>query len=320
MRLLTRCAYYPTSTVVGHIPRFTSTARSLFIRRGGSIYCTITGSRRYSRDIPQGEMEISCTFCFMRNGGELKKLKNFFTKTPLGSDDNTAKHVVLDTDTISTSTMKALSSSKDGLVQSSSPDVVVVRQPSPGPTAVLTNTISLYDQPLFSTEGSVNQSNIEICHQPLSSDIQSQSKIGKASSQNPKAVGTLESRTTVIDHSLPNPLLDQSILWVSFERRVLHVNDKLLIQNKELTDKHINFVQSMIKKKFSTIGGLCSTLLLNKSSSRDNRTVKIVHCKKRRHWITASTKWYQNNEVAVYDSVFKRLDLETRTTIMRIFG
>jgi len=77
-------------------------------------------------------MEIPCTFCFVGNGGEIKKPKNFFKTTPLGSDDNTAKHVVLDTDTVSASTMKAPSSSKDrlALVQSSSPDVVVVEQPS----------------------------------------------------------------------------------------------------------------------------------------------------------------------------------------------
>ena len=77
-----------------------------------------------------------------------------------------------------------------------------------------------------------------------SSDVQSQSTIGKASSQNPKAVEALESSTTVTDHSLPNPLLDQSILWVSFKRCVLHVSDKLLVQNEEeLADKHMNFAQ-----------------------------------------------------------------------------
>ena len=128
--------------------------------------------------------------------------------------------------------MKALSSSKDKLVQSSSPDVVVVEQPSsPGPTAVSTSIIALYDQPLFSTvkEGSVDQSNTELSYLPSSLDIESQSTIGKASSQNPKAGKTSESSTIVIDHSLPNPLLDQSTLWVSFERCVLHVSDKLLI-------------------------------------------------------------------------------------------
>ena len=123
---------------------------------------------------------------------------------------------------------------------------------------------------------------------------------------------------------MPSPLLDQPTVWVTFERCILHVGDKLLIESgKELTDKHIHFAQSMVKKQFPPVGGLCSTLLQNASSSRGNRTantIQIVHCQKRRHWITVSTKWCKNNEVVVYDSVFKRLDIETRTTIMRMFG
>ena len=34
--------------VVGHPPRIKSAISSLFIRRGGSILCTVYGSRRYS--------------------------------------------------------------------------------------------------------------------------------------------------------------------------------------------------------------------------------------------------------------------------------
>ena len=41
-------------TIVGYVPRKISTICSLFLRRGGSIQCTIVGSRRYSGDLPQG--------------------------------------------------------------------------------------------------------------------------------------------------------------------------------------------------------------------------------------------------------------------------
>ena len=44
--------------VVGHLPRIISAICSLFIRRGGSILCTVSGSRRYSSDLPQGGLEI----------------------------------------------------------------------------------------------------------------------------------------------------------------------------------------------------------------------------------------------------------------------
>ena len=78
----------------------------------------------------------------------------------------------------------------------------------------------------------------------------------------------------------------------------------------------------MIKKQFPSVGGLYSTLLQDKPSSLGSRTantIQIVHCKKRRHWITVSTKWCKGDQVAVYDSIFVRLDAETRTTIMKMF-
>ena len=45
--------------MVGHLPKNILTMCSIFIRRGGIIYCTVLGGRQYSRDLPQGGMEIS---------------------------------------------------------------------------------------------------------------------------------------------------------------------------------------------------------------------------------------------------------------------
>ena len=39
---------------VGHIPRKISSICSIFIRRGGAIYCIASGHRCYSFDLPQG--------------------------------------------------------------------------------------------------------------------------------------------------------------------------------------------------------------------------------------------------------------------------
>ena len=39
-------------TIIGHLPRKISKVCSLFLRRGGSIRCTVTGSRRHSSDLP----------------------------------------------------------------------------------------------------------------------------------------------------------------------------------------------------------------------------------------------------------------------------
>ena len=47
-------------TVMGHVPQRISSIYSILLRRGGTINCTIDGTRRYSSNIPQGGLEIPC--------------------------------------------------------------------------------------------------------------------------------------------------------------------------------------------------------------------------------------------------------------------
>ena len=61
-------------TVIGHLPRKVSRVCSLFLRRGGSIHCTVTGRQRYSVDLPQGGLEIPCFVVFAAKPKEIKKL------------------------------------------------------------------------------------------------------------------------------------------------------------------------------------------------------------------------------------------------------
>ena len=63
------------STIIGHLPRRISKICSLFLRRGGSICCTVSGSRRYSADLPQGGLEIPCNLTFKAKAKEIKKLE-----------------------------------------------------------------------------------------------------------------------------------------------------------------------------------------------------------------------------------------------------
>ena len=53
--------------IVGHVPRKMSAMCSLFLRKGGTISCSITGPRQYSADLVQGGMEVPCIYYF---GGE----------------------------------------------------------------------------------------------------------------------------------------------------------------------------------------------------------------------------------------------------------
>ena len=64
-------AVIKAGATIGHLPRKVSRPCSLFLRRGNSITCRVTGHRRYSSDLPQGGLEIPCTLLFE---GELKDI------------------------------------------------------------------------------------------------------------------------------------------------------------------------------------------------------------------------------------------------------
>ena len=68
------------SAVIGHLPQKTSPICSLFIRRGGTIECIVTGARRYSADLPQGGLEIPCRLLFSGEKKEINKVKLLYTK------------------------------------------------------------------------------------------------------------------------------------------------------------------------------------------------------------------------------------------------
>ena len=51
---------HESGIVVGHDPRKISAVCRLFLLRGGSINCKVTGSRKFSSDLPQGGLEPPC--------------------------------------------------------------------------------------------------------------------------------------------------------------------------------------------------------------------------------------------------------------------
>ena len=64
-----------SSTIVGHVPRKLSAIRSLFLQKGGSIFCQVSGGRRYSQDLPQGGLEIPCLLKFQGNAKDVQKVE-----------------------------------------------------------------------------------------------------------------------------------------------------------------------------------------------------------------------------------------------------
>ena len=60
-------------TVIGQLPRKISKVCSLFLRRGGIIQCTVSGTRRFSADLLQGGVKIPCVVKCTANAKEIRK-------------------------------------------------------------------------------------------------------------------------------------------------------------------------------------------------------------------------------------------------------
>ena len=54
--------------IVGHVPRTLSAVCCLFLGKGGTIFCEVTGRRHFSADLPQGGLEVPCTLIFTGAG------------------------------------------------------------------------------------------------------------------------------------------------------------------------------------------------------------------------------------------------------------
>ena len=68
--------------IVGHVRRSISPVCNLFITRGGTIDCEITGPWRYSADLPQGGIEFPCKLLFSCSSKDITKVENLFKKAP----------------------------------------------------------------------------------------------------------------------------------------------------------------------------------------------------------------------------------------------
>ena len=73
-------AVVKNGTIIGHLPRRISKVSSILLRRGGFITCIVSGSRRYSADLPQGGLEIPCKLLFKAKATEMKKLRQCMKK------------------------------------------------------------------------------------------------------------------------------------------------------------------------------------------------------------------------------------------------
>ena len=93
---------------------------------------------------------------------------------------------------------------------------------------------------------------------------------------------------------------------------------------EELCGADINLAQRLLGAQFPELGGLQSTLLQQKEApivEKKEKMIQIIHCPSRHHWIVATTIGNNGDggKVLVYDSIFKKVDGETRKIIYNIF-
>ena len=74
-------------TIVGHVPRTISVPCNLFLQKGGTIGCTVTGPPQYSRDLEQGGQDVPCKLIFSAAAGSMKdefkqKVQRLLQKAP----------------------------------------------------------------------------------------------------------------------------------------------------------------------------------------------------------------------------------------------
>ena len=57
-------AIISNNQTVGHVPKFLSKLTFFFLKHGATLTVKVTGERRYSFDLPQGDMEIPVEFIY----------------------------------------------------------------------------------------------------------------------------------------------------------------------------------------------------------------------------------------------------------------
>ena len=72
-------------TIAGHMPCTISVPCNLFLQKGGTIGCTVTGLPHYSRDLEQGGQDVPCKLMFSAAGSmkdEFKQKVQIITEAP----------------------------------------------------------------------------------------------------------------------------------------------------------------------------------------------------------------------------------------------
>ena len=100
----------------------------------------------------------------------------------------------------------------------------------------------------------------------------------------------------------------------------LFIEDKLMIEEQhQLNDRHINFVQAMLRIQFPKCDGLKNTLLQNQVRlTIANKIVQILHIRNN-HWVVISNVHCSGDNLSMYDTVYDDIDSSTMALLSSMF-
>ena len=207
--------------IVGHVPRNISVLCDLFLKKGGTILCIITGPHQYSRDLEKGGLDVPCKLIFSGLVKEdfKQKVQSLLQKAPkLERSHGATLAVTSPIEQTQQNDTQATSSSSS----STSQEIVLPIQRSVSSVSS-TPTIEIDDT------GSSNsdESNKEEVYPKKRAHIDAN-----------KVVNLLEEQ------------------WLQVEKCILTSSDwMLLIEGKRLNDHHINFAKCL--QLFLDCSSLC---------------------------------------------------------------
>ena len=124
----------------------------------------------------------------------------------------------------------------------------------------------------------------------------------------------------VPDDPVPETCPQGTNTWVNLKNTSLMFDDKRILERVgELTDKHINYAQRILKSMFPAINGLCLTLLQHKPHKQStSKSIQILHINGD-HWVCTTTVGTMK-QVLVYDSWYTTWDEPSLLYFNRLFA
>ena len=101
--------------------------------------------------------------------------------------------------------------------------------------------------------------------------------------------------------------------------KISKIDFESIIMGERLSDTEINIAQKMLKIQFPNVNGLNLTLCQTtdkKSELHITNWLQIIFCKDRSHWVAATTIGCEVGAVKVFDSIFHKLDEESKHCIL----